>query len=270
MELGKVIRSEMRNFSGEQASSLSPMTLELHASASTCANESFDAVRALAKKSSDAVRLPVELLADLRREPRDLRAKFEEKQKALQREIDLFQREQARGGSGLECGLARAAKKIGDITFPGIFSLLPIPQRGVRPLNVCIATEDIVGPVRNGGIGTTYTHLSFLLAKAGHQVTIAYLRGSECADHSIEYWIDWYRERGVKFVPVEPPQDVASPANRWLAPMVALYEYLKGENFDLVHVSEWRLRLLQPSCQATGVGLSGHRVFCVKSSSPYL
>jgi len=155
-------------------------------------------------------------------------------------------------------------------TFSGIDEIQAIAGRPARPLKVCIATEDIVGPIRNGGIGTTYTHLSFLLAKAGHDVTIFYPRGRHSETMTIEYWVDWYRERGVRFIPLKLPKDVESTAPRWLPPMLALYEALKSEHFDMVHVSEWRatayLCLL-----AKKQGMHFQKtLFCVKSSSPYL
>src|SRR5689334_14716920 len=58
-----------------------------------------------------------------------------------------------------------------------IASGLPQPASGEHSntrSKVCIATPDIVGPIRNGGVGTAYTSLARALAKAGHDVTILY------------------------------------------------------------------------------------------------
>jgi len=138
-------------------------------------------------------------------------------------------------------------------------------------LRVCVAVEDIVGPIRNGGIGTTYTHLSRLLAQAGHSVVIAYLRGTYCQNHSIDHWIKWYKDFGVTFVPVDPDRvRLEGAAPRWIRPMYALYQYLKHESFDLVHVSEWRGSAFL-SLLAKKQGLAFEKtVFCVKASSPWL
>jgi hypothetical protein len=278
-ELGKTIRADLRHFSGANAPLLSPLTEELYASASSCANGSFETVRKLAQRTSEAVRLPAELLGQLRREPLNLRNQFEverrslqEERRSLQEEVVRLQRSQAGMAANPVPPAASSPqlKKLEDVRFPGISSISAVQQHTARPLSVCIATEDIVGPVRNGGIGTTYTHLSFLLAEAGHNVTILYLRGSDSADHSIDYWIEWYREHGVRFVPLDPPQDITSPASRWLAPMVALYDRLKAEHFDLVHVSEWRGSAYY-SLLAKKQGLAfRNTLFCVKASSPYL
>jgi glycosyltransferase involved in cell wall biosynthesis/GT2 family glycosyltransferase len=155
-------------------------------------------------------------------------------------------------------------------TFPSIAEIKAIEGRPVRPLKVCIATEDIVGPIRNGGIGTTYTHLSFLLADAGHDVTIFYPRGRHSETNTIDYWVGWYRERGVRFVPLDLPNDFETPAARWLRPMLALYDALKAEHFDMVHVSEWRgLAYLSLLAKKQGLHFQ-NTLFCTKSSSPYL
>ena len=161
----------------------------------------------------------------------------------------------------------------GGTGFPGIetFALQFDNRQPGQKIRVCIAVEDIVGPIRNGGIGTTYTHLSRLLAQAGHQVVIAYLRGAYCQNHSIDYWIRWYKDFGVTFVPVDPDQvKLKGTAPRWVRPMYALYRYLKSEPFDLVHVSEWRGSAFL-SLLAKKQGLAfGKTVFCVKASSPWL
>ena len=48
------------------------------------------------------------------------------------------------------------------------------------PLDICIVTCDIVGPIRNGGIGTAYYSMARTLADAGHRVTVLYALGDYC------------------------------------------------------------------------------------------
>ena len=43
---------------------------------------------------------------------------------------------------------------------------------------ICIATPDILGPVKNGGIGTAYHHVARFLAELGHDVVIAFVNGN--------------------------------------------------------------------------------------------
>lgn len=178
------------------------------------------------------------------------------------------------GAAGPGCGPGAVSDIASDRTeFPGIdlFTRQFDNRQPGQKLRVCIAVEDIVGPIRNGGIGTTYTHLSRLLAQAGHSVVIAYLRGAYCQNHSIDYWIRWYKDFGVTFVPVDPDRvRLEGAAPRWIRPMYALYRYLKSEPFDLVHVSEWRGSAFL-SLLAKKQGLAfGKTVFCVKASSPWL
>jgi glycosyltransferase involved in cell wall biosynthesis len=157
-----------------------------------------------------------------------------------------------------------------EATFPKINTLRASAKAPGRPLKVCIATEDIVGPIRNGGIGTTYTHLALLLAEAGHDTTILYLRGDHCEIGTISDWVAWYREKGVNFVPAVLPKNIFSPAQRWIRPMYAFYRHLREAAYDLVHVSEWHgSAYLCLVAKKQGLAFK-NTVFCVKSSSPWL
>ncbi|MEM0914772.1 MAG: glycosyltransferase family 4 protein [Planctomycetota bacterium] len=155
--------------------------------------------------------------------------------------------------------------------FPDLTGFVEEFAGSPRKLRICIATEDIVGPIRNGGIGTTYTHLAKRLVEEGHEPTIAYLRGDHCENKSMAHWVEWYRQAGVRFVPIDPTTvDVVTPASRWVNPMLALYEFLKQESFDAVHVSEWR-GLAMPAMLARKQGLAlQDTAFLVKASSPWL
>ena len=146
-------------------------------------------------------------------------------------------------------------------------------EKKYNDVKVCIATEDIVGPIRNGGIGTTYSLLSRLLSSNGFEVTILYLRGSYVENETIEHWIEYYKEFGVEFLPVPDflGDKINNPeSSRWIAPMYNMYQYLKQRHFDIVHVSEWRgsgyLSLL---AKTLGVGLKDTHIV-VKCSSPWL
>ena len=138
---------------------------------------------------------------------------------------------------------------------------------------VCIATEDIVGPIRNGGIGTTYSFLSRLLAENGFDVSILYLRGDHSENGPIDDWVEYYANFGVKFVPVPDHftnSHVHSDATRWIAPMYNLYTHLLDNHFDLVHVSEWRgSGYLSMLAKKQGIAFQDTK-FLVKCSSPWL
>ncbi len=159
-----------------------------------------------------------------------------------------------------------------NIEFPSLESL-PQAAGETRSLKICIATEDIVGPVRNGGIGTTYSYLAQMLAKMGHDTTILYLRGQECENGTIEDWIAHYNERGVKFVPVPNYATIdhfQTGSNRWLAAPYNMLRFLLEHQMDVVHVSEWRgsgyLSLVAKKQKLA----FANTLFVVKTSSPWL
>ncbi|MEO0587864.1 MAG: glycosyltransferase, partial [Planctomycetota bacterium] len=180
----------------------------------------------------------------------------------------------ASASSGGERPIDRVEPRPADpygVDFPDLRAFIEEVGDAGGKLRVCIATEDIVGPIRNGGIGTTYTHLSRLLSEAGHEVTIAYLRGDHCENETMDHWVAWYADFGVRFVPIDPTGlNVETDAPRWVKPMLALYDFLKAESFDAVHVSEWRgLGMVSMLARKQGLALND-TVFLVKSSSPWL
>lgn len=155
--------------------------------------------------------------------------------------------------------------------FPGLDRFTAAPS-GKRRLRVCIATEEIFGPVRNGGIASTYYHLARTLAADGHAVTVLYLKGRRCENETIEHWIDFYARLGVTFVPLE---EEATPlegtALNWQGRYWAFYRWLKDQPaFDVVHSSEWRGGACY-ALQAKRQGLAFRdTLFLVKSSSPWI
>jgi glycosyltransferase involved in cell wall biosynthesis len=139
-------------------------------------------------------------------------------------------------------------------------------------LRVCIATEEIVGPVRNGGIASTYYHLARMLVEDGHKVTVLYLKGHRVENETVEHWIEWYRNLGIDFVPLpfdSVTQHGISPF--WQCRYYAFYRWLDAqEPFDIVHTSEWRGGAFYV-LGAKRMGLSfENTLFLVKSSSPHI
>lgn len=122
-------------------------------------------------------------------------------------------------------------------------TFMPMPildQIPLRRLRVCIATPDIVGPIRNGGIGTAYYSLARILSMAGHEVTILYTLGEHSEREKISVWQERYRRQGIRFVPL--PQDVSVQLYGSWAVQLSYYTYqwLKQENFDVIHFPEWK------------------------------
>ena len=137
---------------------------------------------------------------------------------------------------------------------------------------VCIATPDILGPVKNGGIGTAYHHVARFLAEQGHNVVIAYVNGNATDTNLMAEARTFYAGLGIAFEPIVPrPADLDTLAEV-AAPTWALLEWLQGRErpFDIVHVSEWH-GLGYGALLAKSLGVAfGETHFVVKGSSPTL
>ena len=106
---------------------------------------------------------------------------------------------------------------------------------------VCIATPDILGPVKNGGIDTAYHHLARLLANRGHEVVIAYVNVNTGSAGLMEETRALCAGFDVAFEPIAP-----RPASKYSMAQVAastwaLLDWLRAceGSFDIVHVSDW-------------------------------
>jgi O-antigen biosynthesis protein len=113
-----------------------------------------------------------------------------------------------------------------------------------RPLRVCVASYEIVGPTRNGGIGTANTSLALALARAGHEVTLL-LTGYPGSDGLVDVrrWDRHYARQNVQFQILGTgfESTVKSPhANVRRA--YELYRWLREreveDGFDIVHFPE--------------------------------
>ena len=154
--------------------------------------------------------------------------------------------------------------------FPGIESvgLSDAPSR----LRVAIVTEEIIGPVRNGGIASTYYHLAKGLAAQGHEVHVLYLKGAVVDDETPEFWAKRYAEFGISLHYLDVPRAQAWAASpNWQLRYAAAYEWLRDQDtFDVVHTSEWRGGLVY-ALMAKRLGLAFRdTLFLVKASSPHV
>lgn len=141
-----------------------------------------------------------------------------------------------------------------------------------RPLRVCIATEEIVGPIKNGGIATTYYHLARMLQELGHEVTVLYLKGDRVQEKTTSHWIKWYQQLGIRFVPLPlEPVSQRGFSTFWQQRYYAFYRWLSEQPaFDVVHTSEWRGGAMYVlGAKRLGLGFAD-TLFLVKASSPHI
>jgi glycosyltransferase involved in cell wall biosynthesis/GT2 family glycosyltransferase len=135
-------------------------------------------------------------------------------------------------------------------------------------MTICVVTCDIVGPIKNGGIGTASCSLARLLAEAGHQVTVLYALGRYCEHGVIDDWIAEYRRMGIDLVPAPDDEDVRGHSSIKMAH--AVYRWLRGRRFDVVHVHEWRgIGFYALLARRQGLALQDSLV-CVGAHSPVL
>ena len=149
------------------------------------------------------------------------------------------------------------ARRLGDAVRSG----------QAQRISVCIATPDIVGPIRNGGIGTAYTLLARALRSAGHEVTILYTGGEVTEGDSIGACRRRYEQEGIEFVPL-PPAEVETHGRGDLERAQTTYAWLKRREFDVVHFPEM-FGTAACAVEAKRLGLAFQStVLCVGLHSP--
>jgi glycosyltransferase involved in cell wall biosynthesis len=155
-------------------------------------------------------------------------------------------------------------------------TFLPLPPRAEgtpapgRPARVCIATPDVIGPIRNGGIGTAYTALADALAEAGHEVTILYLNPGYSETGPLDRVVADYRARGIAFVPLPEtsPRPDGPEGLRSAATSYAAYAWLRDREFDAIHFPEWRgLGFYSTLAKSQGLAF-GATMICLGAHSP--
>jgi len=113
-------------------------------------------------------------------------------------------------------------------------------------MKICVATPDIIGPIRNGGVGTAFLGLCEALRDAGHDVSVFYT-----SDHyeqgSAAYWKAEFRNRhAIEFIALSD----APPSKALFQPLPGVtgdvarsfrvYTYLKARrDFDIIHFPDY-------------------------------
>ena len=107
---------------------------------------------------------------------------------------------------------------------------------------ILIITPDIIGPVKGGGIGSAFFNLAVFLRKEGYSVEILYVLGDyRETKESINYWIDYYRNLDIKFIPLigEKYEKVKSYVYRDYAYRVYLWLKEHKEKYKIIIFPEW-------------------------------
>ena len=118
------------------------------------------------------------------------------------------------------------------------------------------------------GISTLYMGLAEVLVDAGHDVTYLYTVSDYTESRPVEEWVEHYRERGIRLVPLpQPNQRVIHSFN--LRTAYATYLWLQqNDHFDVIHFHEWQGHGYY-SLLAKRQGLAfGRTTLCVSTHSP--
>ena len=129
-----------------------------------------------------------------------------------------------------------------------MFPNLPLEPSdgGQRAARVCIASYEILGPSKNGGIGTAYHSLGTTLAAAHHDVTILYLWASRSEEREMSYWESHFRTLGIAFVPLPTSSGIVDVPHCMQTAFDA-HAWLRKQQFDVIHFPE----------------LHGHGYYCI-------
>ena len=125
---------------------------------------------------------------------------------------------------------------------PGPFPRLHVDASAPRSLaRVCIVTPEILGPTRNGGIGTAYTSLALILARAEHQVTVLF-SGNEADSGSLADWERSYASTGVMLIPLQHSGRCVMGRSYDSVNSYEVFLWLRDNqaSFDIVHFPEWQ------------------------------
>ncbi|HBB87586.1 MAG TPA: hypothetical protein DC047_08225 [Blastocatellia bacterium] len=109
-----------------------------------------------------------------------------------------------------------------------------------RP-SVCIVSSEIIGPFKNGGIGTSMTGLAEYLAGSGCRVTILFTGAVWSPDIRLREWKRRYADLGIDLtaISIEEMKTVEGPLKDCgFGIPYLVYRYLAAKQFDVVHFND--------------------------------
>lgn len=109
----------------------------------------------------------------------------------------------------------------------------------------CIVTPDLIGPIKNGGIGTHCHWLARLLAEADREVTILFTGPVLHGD--VRHWQSVYRDLKINLLTLEdhPQRDYPVRALPLQQRSYDVYRFLMSHDFDVIHFQDWQGNGLQ-------------------------
>ena len=130
------------------------------------------------------------------------------------------------------------------------------PTPNLPDTGICIVTPDVVGPVKNGGIGTACYHYARVLAEAGHPVSVFFT--GDLTDCQRAHWRNTYAKLQIKFITLSDTAPVTKLVygTTWFYERSwRVFEYLRKARFSIVHFQDWQANGFW-SIKAKQVGLA--------------
>ena len=108
-----------------------------------------------------------------------------------------------------------------------------------RPLSICIASPEFIGPSGQGEMAIAYTAMAQALATTGHHVTCLFLGTKDPSNLDWQRWVEKYQKDGLTLValPQINGSELVAPSN--LIKSYEAYHWLKrNDRFDIIHFPE--------------------------------
>jgi glycosyltransferase involved in cell wall biosynthesis len=122
--------------------------------------------------------------------------------------------------------------------LPKLSDELAQAQHAGRPLKICVVTSEILGPVRNGGIGTATSRIVEHLSDDGHQVTVLFTSVEHglpaCDEKDWPYWVAALAHRNVELAHIAHEGDY----RMWRRKSWLVKDFLAERDFDVVCFNE--------------------------------
>lgn len=109
------------------------------------------------------------------------------------------------------------------------------------PPHICIVTSELIGPFKNGGVGTSMTGLAELLASDGLPVTVLYTGTVWSPEIKLDRWKKHYAERGIELeaLSIDGMKSLAGPLRDCGFGIPSLvYDFLSRRRFDVIHFND--------------------------------
>ncbi|MCT4565405.1 MAG: glycosyltransferase family 4 protein [Maledivibacter sp.] len=105
---------------------------------------------------------------------------------------------------------------------------------------VCIVSPEIIGPHKNGGIGTQTYYLAQVLGESDYKTTVLFT--GVCENKNASYWYEYFRKLNIEYVQIDnlKKNNLSIYGENWFEDRSKLvYSFLKKRNFDYIHFQDW-------------------------------